>query len=89
MLRMMSLLGFWLASLSFFYGLVLFIRKLLYQSVFQGWTSLMVAVLFSTGAIISCLGVLGEYIFRVIEISETRPNFLIKEEVDLFEKKGT
>lgn len=86
LLRMMSIFGFTLACLSFTFGLFLIVKKLIYQTGLDGWTSLMVVILMSTGSIIFCLGVLGEYISRLIETSETRPVFLIKSKVDPVEK---
>ncbi|MCR4793145.1 MAG: glycosyltransferase family 2 protein [Lachnospiraceae bacterium] len=42
-----------------------------------GWSSLMCVVLISAGLIISFLGVLGEYLWRTLDASRTRPPFII------------
>ena len=58
------------------------VRRLLQDQPVLGWTSLMVVTLMSTGAIIFCLGVLGEYMARLIATAESRPPWVIKERVD-------
>lgn len=45
-----------------------------------GWSSLMCVVLLSSGLILSMLGVLGEYIWRTLDASRSRPPFIIDEE---------
>ncbi len=42
-----------------------------------GWSSLMCVVLISAGLIISFLGILGEYLWRTLDASRTRPPFII------------
>ena len=42
-----------------------------------GWASLMCVVLLSAGLIISFLGILGEYLWRTLDASRTRPPFII------------
>ena len=46
----------------------------------SGWASLMCVVLLSSGLILSMLGVLGEYLWRTLDASRTRPPFIIDEE---------
>ena len=82
MLRAMSMFGFALTGLSFLFGFGLMVRRLLQDQPVLGWTSLMVVTLMSTGAIIFCLGVLGEYMARLIATAESRPPWVIKERVD-------
>jgi len=82
MLRTMSLFGFTLAGLSFLAGLWLVVRTLWLGRGALGWTSLMVVLLMSTGMIILCLGVLGEYVARLIATAESRPAYVIQERID-------
>jgi len=49
------------------------------QRVIQGWTSLIVAVLFLGGAQLIAIGVLGEYIGRIYEEVKRRPLYLVRE----------
>ena len=46
----------------------------------MGWASLMCVILLSSGLILSMLGVLGEYLWRTLDASRTRPPFIIDEE---------
>jgi len=46
----------------------------------QGWTALMLAVLFIGGIQLLVLGIMGEYIGRIYGESKRRPLFLIREE---------
>ena len=43
----------------------------------QGWTSLMVVVVFMGGTQLLMLGIIGEYIGRLFEQSRGRPTFMI------------
>lgn len=44
-----------------------------------GWSSLMCVILLSSGLILSMLGILGEYLWRTLDASRTRPPFIIDE----------
>ena len=46
-----------------------------------GWASLMCIALISTGLILTMLGILGEYLWRVLDAARTRPVFIIDEEI--------
>lgn len=44
-----------------------------------GWTSLFIAVLFTGGAQLICLGIVGEYIGRIYAETKQRPLYLVQE----------
>lgn len=44
-----------------------------------GWSSLMCIVLLSAGLILMMLGILGEYIWRILDAARNRPPFIIDE----------
>lgn len=59
----------------------------------QGWTSIMVLILFAFGTNMLTLGVLGEYIWRSFDASRNRPPYIIEEvmakgEIDNKDKKN-
>ena len=81
-LRAMSGFGFTLSGLSLVYGIYLIIHWYFYSQKPQGWTSLMMVLLLAAGAIIFCLGIIGEYVARLIETAESRPTWTIKESSD-------
>lgn len=47
----------------------------------EGWTALMIAVLFVGGVQLICLGILGEYIGRIYNASKNRPLYIVSESV--------
>ncbi len=46
----------------------------------SGWASLMCVLLLSSGLILSMMGILGEYLWRTLDASRTRPPFIIDEQ---------
>lgn len=82
MLRLMSIFGFSVALLSVMYGLYIIGRWFLLDSRVAGWTSLMVMLVAATGIILFCLGILGEYVARLIATAEHRPAFTIRESIN-------
>jgi dolichol-phosphate mannosyltransferase len=75
----MSVIGFVLSFSSLFFGIFFLVRKFLMNHVVAGWTGLMVVLLGSTGMILFCLGILGEYVSRLISSSENHPAFVLRE----------
>lgn len=47
----------------------------------SGWASLMCVILLSSGLILTMLGILGEYLWRTLDASRTRPPFIIDENI--------
>jgi polyisoprenyl-phosphate glycosyltransferase len=76
-IRWMSLIGLLVSVLGVVYAGILVLNALL-GSPAQGWTSLMVIVLFLGGGQMFMLGVLGEYIWRGLDESRRRPRYLIE-----------
>ena len=78
-IRLMSICGFIFALLSLIGIIGAIYEKLTVGTPIAGYASLMCVVLFSSGLIMLTLGVLGEYIWRVLEESRSRPPFIIDE----------
>ena len=57
------------------------VEKLSNGTPIAGWASLMCVLLCSCGLIMSMLGILGEYIWRTLDASRTRPPFIVDEVV--------
>lgn len=81
-IRFMSILGVLFFGVSIIWSLVLLFGKIFGAIDVEGWTSLMVLMLFSSGIIMLMLGILGEYIWRAFDASRKRPPFIIDEKVD-------
>jgi polyisoprenyl-phosphate glycosyltransferase len=81
--RMASLLGFALAAGAFIYAAAVIIARLLNLIQEPGFSALMVVVLLTGGVQLIVIGLIGEYLWRVLEESRQRPAFLIEETVNL------
>lgn len=79
-LRIMTIVGFLSSFFAFLLGLF-FIWKKVHYKVPLGYTSLIVTIFFSTGIILLCLGILGEYISRIYNTQNNKPQYSIKEHV--------
>jgi len=79
-LKVMNVTGLF----SSFFGLsvaVFLIFKYFYFGVpVQGWTSLVVTLFFFFGLILFCLGMIGEYLIRIIREVNSSPIFVVREE---------
>lgn len=76
-IRWMSCIGLAVSALGLLYALVVVLNAFFGKPV-EGWTSIMVAVLFLGGGQMFMLGVLGEYIWRGLDESRRRPRYLIE-----------
>jgi len=76
-LRMVSALGLLFAVGGIGYALYLLFVRFTSSSTPQGWTSTMVVVLVSTGAILFSLGVIAEYLGVVVSMAMGKPLYLI------------
>jgi polyisoprenyl-phosphate glycosyltransferase len=82
-LRLASHVGLFFAFASLALMVVLTVYKVSGgQGVIQGWTSLVVAVLFLGGVQLLAIGILGEYIGRIYEEVKGRPLFLVRDVID-------
>lgn len=78
-LQGVAILGVSIALFSFLYGAWLIGSYLTFGRSVPGWTSLMVITLTLGGMIMFSIGVIGEYLIRIIEGIEKRPPYLERE----------
>jgi glycosyltransferase involved in cell wall biosynthesis len=76
-LRMVSGLGVLFGVGGIGYALYLLLVRFTSHAIPQGWTSTMVVVLVSTGAILFSLGVIAEYLGVVVNMAMGKPLYLI------------
>lgn len=69
--------GFFFSLITFVYGVYHIVKKWMFD-VPLGYTSLIVAILFSTSIILFSLGVIGEYLRRIYEVQNRKPPFSIR-----------
>ena len=77
-LRVVGYAGVGMAGVSFLVAANTIYRKLVHGITIGGWASLFAAQLLVGGLLLFGLGVIGEYLIRIIESSETRPTYLIR-----------
>jgi len=79
-LRIVRVVGFYIFLFSGFLAMIFIVRKFMFH-VPMGYTSIIVAILFSTGIITASLGVIGEYLGNLIALSNNKPSYSIKEKI--------
>jgi undecaprenyl-phosphate 4-deoxy-4-formamido-L-arabinose transferase len=77
-LRLMTYTGLLFSIITFFIG-IYYIYQKLFSYVELGFTSLIVAISFSTSLILFALGIIGEYITRLYSKENSKPIYIIKE----------
>ena len=82
-LRVASILGFLISGLGLAYGVVLMAFFFIAGHIPQGYTSLIVAVLFIGGLQLSVLGIIGEYIGSIFDEVKKRPLYIIDETIQV------
>lgn len=82
-IRIISLFGVIVALVGFCYAIFVALARVFGGIPVEGWTSLFVAVLIIGGTQLLALGVIGEYLWRTLEVARIRPLWRIAEFVDL------
>jgi undecaprenyl-phosphate 4-deoxy-4-formamido-L-arabinose transferase len=82
-LRLTSFAGLVLAGLGFLFAILLVIQKFTLDAMPIGWSSLIVTILIIGGMQLVALGMLGEYLGRVLLTLNSRPQFVIGATVGL------
>ena len=75
--------GILISFLSFTYGIITLVRYFFGEIQVPGFTSLILTVLFSTGIIITFIGLLGLYIGKISTQVKRRPNFIIQDQLNI------
>lgn len=77
LLTVVARIGLFLAIVSLLFGLGLIYQRFVVGGLVQGWTSLLVATVSLGGLILFSLGVIGEYLLRIVNGLEDRPPFVV------------
>ena len=75
-IRLISAIGLIDCILSLSYATYVICQKI-FLNVSAGWSSLMVAIMFSSGVQMLTLGIIGEYLWRNFDASRKRPIYLV------------
>lgn len=73
--------GFTCAAFSVFGILYALFLRLFTNIWVEGWTALMIAVLFIGGVQLICIGILGEYVGRIYNEAKRRPLYIVKTQI--------
>lgn len=82
-LRITSIVGMAFAGLGFLFAVLLIIQKFTLNMMPVGWSSLIVTVLIIGGIQLLALGMLGEYLGRVLLTLNGRPQYVVAERVGI------
>lgn len=82
-LRFTSLMGLFFSGLGLLLAILLIIQKFTLNLMPIGWSSLIVTILVMGGAQLLALGMIGEYLGRVLLTINSRPQYVIAETVGL------
>ena len=78
-LRFATYLGFFVSIISFVLMLWVLYKRLIVKEYVQGWTSIILSVLFMGGITLITIGIIGEYISRMGNNVRKRPLYIINE----------
>lgn len=78
LLRTAAGAGMVLAVVSFGLAAIATYRKLAYGVSVQGWTSLFAGIMLVGGLLLVSVGIIGEYLIRIIETSEAKPTYFVR-----------
>ena len=79
-IRFISAMGLILGLLAVVYALFLIVNKLFGFIQVSGWTTMMVVMVLLGGFQMTALGVIGEYVWRILDESRRRPSFVVEKE---------
>ena len=81
LLKISVYFGFFV-SLFAFLAILLIIFLYFYQGFQSGWASLFVLILFSTGLILTSIGIAGIYIGKTFEQSKNKPLYIVEQSIN-------
>lgn len=72
-----SYIGLAISILSFFYAFFIVMSKFIFGNEYEGWTTIIVLISSFSGLILLTLGIIGEYLWRILDETRKRPYFVI------------
>jgi len=78
-IQLFSVIGFIVAIGAFLYGAYILLYKIFRGIDVAGWVPMMVILTFTAGLQMTILGILGEYLWRTLDESRSRPSYVIDE----------
>ncbi|MCS1394256.1 glycosyltransferase family 2 protein [Lysinibacillus boronitolerans] len=78
-IRFMTGIGFTVALLSFIYALFTIVAYIAGYVAVQGWTTIVALITLLQGIIMMMLGIIGEYLWRILDETRKKPGFIVDE----------
>ncbi len=78
-LKIMTYGGLLMSLVTFAVGVYFIAKKMIWGTPVQGYTSLIVAIMFSTSLMLICFGVIGQYLGKIYTVLNNKPTYSIKE----------
>jgi len=76
-LRLVSFLGILLSIAAFIYSIMIIRARIINKVPVEGWTSIVIILLFVSSFQMISLGIIGEYIWRTLDAVRKRPSYII------------
>jgi dolichol-phosphate mannosyltransferase len=86
-LKLASIFGMLLSSISFIYLIVVICTRILTSHVQPGWASILAVNLLFHGITLIILGIVGEYIGRIYDEAKGRPLYIVRQTKNFSEDK--
>ncbi len=81
-IRLISTMGLVMGLIALVYGIVVITKSMFGSIPVEGWSSLMVVLLFVSSFQMIALGIIGEYVWRTLDESRNRPNYSVDQLID-------
>lgn len=78
-IKVISMIGFFYITFAFIWGIIIILERVFGGITIDGWSAIMVTILFSFGLVIFMLGIIGEYIWRVFDATRSRPVYIVED----------
>jgi glycosyltransferase involved in cell wall biosynthesis len=76
-IRIITVSGFILGAVAIIYALFIVYNRLIGNISVEGWTAMMLVFLFVSAFQMIAIGILGEYLWRTLDASRKRPNYVV------------
>lgn len=78
-IRLISVMGLLLGISAILYAIFILVMKITGHITLQGWTAMMLIFLFVSAFQMIALGIIGEYLWRTLDATRRRPNYVIED----------
>ena len=81
LLRAIAVFGIFVSFFSILIGCFFIYKKIALGVTVTGWTSLMLAITFSSGLLFFVVGIIGQFLIRIVSGIEKKPTYIIREKI--------